>query len=135
MAGHSDEAVEEALFLTRFARQFHLLSPQPELKTPAHLKEALASQPRLRVHLSTTLREVLGADHAEGLRLAPRGEPEQVLPVTGVFVYLQGSKPITDFLQGQPPTNTTGCLVVDREFQTAIPGVYAAEDVLCQHVK
>jgi len=135
VAGHSDEAVEEALFLTRFARQVHLLSPQPELKTPAHLKEALASQPRLKLHLSTTLREVLGTDHAEGVRIAPRGELELVLPVTGVFVYLQGGKPITDFLQGQLPTSNTGCLVVDREFQTTIPGVYAAGDVLCQHVK
>ncbi len=57
------------------------------------------------------------------------------MPVTGVFVYLQGSKPVTDFLQGQLPISNTGCLVVDREFQTAIPRAYAAGDVLCQHVK
>jgi thioredoxin reductase (NADPH) len=112
-----------------------LLSPQPELKTPAHLKESLASQPHLKLHLNTTLREVLGAEHVEGVRVAPRGDAEQVLPVTGMFVYLQGGKPITDFLQGQLPTSSTGCLMVDREFQTTIPGVYAAGDVLCQHVK
>jgi hypothetical protein len=81
------------------------------------------------------LRELLGTEHAEGVRIVPRGEPELVLPVTGVFVYLQGGKPITYFRQGQLPTSNAGCLVVDRKFQTAIPRVYAAGDVLCQHVK
>ncbi|NLE93090.1 MAG: FAD-dependent oxidoreductase, partial [Chloroflexi bacterium] len=60
---------------------------------------------------------------------------EESLPVDGVFVYLQGSKPITDFVAGQLEVSEEGCLQVDRENQTAIPGVYAVGDVLCSHVK
>jgi thioredoxin reductase (NADPH) len=40
----------------------------------------------------------------------------------------------THFLQGQLEISETGCLVVDREYQTAIPGIFAVGDVLCSHV-
>lgn len=135
VAGNSDEAVEEALFLTRFVRQVHLLSPTPELKAPAHLVAELESKPNATLHKGAALRGVLGSDHVEGVRFAVRGQGEQTLPVTGAFVYLQGGKPITDFLQGQLPTSETGCVLVDAEFRTALPGVYAIGDVLCNHIK
>ena len=69
------------------------------------------------------------------MRFAQRGQPEQTLAVSGAFIYLQGGKPITDYLQGQLEVSGTGCLVVDREFQTALTGVFAVGDVLCNHVK
>ncbi len=47
----------------------------------------------------------------------------------------KGGKPVTDFLQGQLALSEAGCLNVDREYQTALPGVYAVGDVLCNHVK
>ena len=55
--------------------------------------------------------------------------------MSGAFLYLQGGRPITDFLQGQLEVSQSGCLVVDKEFKTAVPGVYAAGDVLCNHIK
>lgn len=135
VAGNSDEAVEEALFLTRFAQKVYLLSPTPELKAPAHLVEEAKAHPRMDVRLGASLREILGQERVEGVRIAVRGQGEETLAVTGAFVYLQGGKPVTDFLQGQLATSETGCLVVDREYATALPGVYAVGDVLCNHVK
>ncbi len=135
VVGNDDEAVEEALFLTKFARRVHFVSPTPDLKASQHLREALAQHPAVVLHAGAALREVLGRDRVEAIRIAPRGQPEQVVPVSGAFIYLQGNKPITDFLQGQLPTSETGCLVVDREFRTALPGVFAVGDVLCNHVK
>lgn len=55
--------------------------------------------------------------------------------MTGVFIYLQGGKPITDFLHDQLTTTETGCLVVDEMMQTSISGVFAVGDVLCNHLK
>jgi thioredoxin reductase (NADPH) len=52
-----------------------------------------------------------------------------------VFIYLQGGKPITDFLYDQLQTTDTGCLEVDESMQTALPGVFAVGDVLCTHLK
>lgn len=135
VAGNSDEAIEEALFLTKFVRQVHFLAPTPDLKADAHLIEEITSHPKVAVHLGTALREVIGAERVEAVRVAQRGQPEEIIPVTGAFIYLQGGKPVTDFLSGQLPTSDTGCLVVDKEYQTALPGVYAIGDVLCNHVK
>ncbi len=135
VAGNSDEAIEEALFLTQFASRVHFLSPTPELKAPQHLVDELLANPKVTFYPGASLREIIGNGRVEAARFAQRGQAEQVLPVSGAFIYLQGGKPITDFLQGQLELSDTGCLVVDREFQTAIPGVFAVGDVLCNHVK
>lgn len=135
VAGNSDEAIEEALFLTRFVRQVHFLSPTPALKADSHLSEEINANPRITLHLGAALREVLGENHVDGVRVALRGSPEETLPVTGVFIYLQGGKPVTDFLGGQLSASDSGCLTVDRNYQTAIPNVFAVGDVLCNHVK
>jgi thioredoxin reductase (NADPH) len=135
VAGNSDEAIEEALFLAKFVRRVHFLAPTPELKAEPRLVEAITSHPKVTLHLGMALREVIGINRVEAVRAAPRGQPEAIIPATGAFIYLQGGRPITDFLQGQLPVSETGCLVVDKEYQTALPGVYAVGDVLCQHVK
>ncbi len=135
VAGNSDEAIEEALFLTKFVQRVHVLSPTPDLKAEPHLVDDIASNPRVTLHTGTALREVIGIQRVEAVRAAPRGRPEEIIPVSGAFIYLQGGKPIADFLQGQLPVSETGCLVVDKEYRTALPGVYAVGDVLCHHVK
>ncbi len=135
VVGNSDEAIEEALYLTKFVRQVDLFSPTPELKAPAHLVEEIMQQEKVTVHLGAALREVLGEQRVEGVRVATRGQGEKTIAVSGAFIYLQGGRPVTDFLVGQLPTSDTGCLVVDKEYQTTIPGVYAVGDVLCDHVK
>lgn len=134
VVGNHDEAVEEALYLTKFVQTVHFLSQTPELKVNAEMHEELTGNPKVVMHYGA-LREVLGSQRVEGIRIAPRGEPEQVIPVTGAFIYLQGAKPITDFLQGQLEICESGCLNVDHEFQTSIPGVFAVGDVLCTHIK
>jgi thioredoxin reductase (NADPH) len=52
-----------------------------------------------------------------------------------VFVYLQGNRPITEFLMDQLETTPQGCLRVDDHMQTSAPGVFAIGDLLCTHVK
>jgi len=135
VAGNSDEAIEEALFLTRFAGHVHLLSPTPELKAPAHLVAAISESPKVTIHLGAAVREVVGNGHVEALRVAQRGAGETLLPVTGAFFYVQGARPITDFVQDQLQVSESGCLVVDSEYRTALAGVYAVGDVLCNHIK
>ncbi len=135
VAGNNDEAVEEALHLAKFARKVYLLVPTPGLKVAADLINVLDEHPVIEVRNGIRLREILGEQLVSGVRIAPRNGEESVLPVRGAFVYLQGSKPITDFLQGQVPTNEGGCLIVDEQYQTQVPGVFAVGDLLCNHIK
>lgn len=135
VVGNNDEALEEALFLTKYAKNIHLIVPTPELKARAVLAEEVAESPKIQVHLATRLKEINGNGRVDHILIHPRkGEPE-TLPVTGAFVYLQGSQPITDYLMGQLDTTNEGCLVVDSEMQTSMPGVFAVGDLLCTHIK
>ncbi len=132
--GNNDEAAEEALTLTRFAARVHFLSPTPDLHASPELARELAAHPKVEIRPSTRVEEILGSERVEAVRVvSPEGE--EVLPVAGVFVYLQGNVPVTDFLEGQLPLGEGGCLLVDENFQTAVPGVFAVGDVLCRHLK
>lgn len=135
VAGNSDEAIEEGLYLTKFASRVHFLSPTSELKAPKDLVDELIANPKVILYRETSLREIIGSERVEAVRLEQKGQPEQTIPVAGAFVYLQGGRPITDFLQGQLEISDSGCLVVDSEFMTAVPGVFAVGDVLCNHIK
>lgn len=135
VAGNSDEAIEEGLFLTRFASRVHFLSPTPELKAPKALVDELEGNPKVTLYKGASLKEILGKDKVEGVRYVQRGQPEQTLPVSGAFVYLQGGKPVTDYLVGQLETSADGYVQVDREYQTAIPRVFAVGDLLKDHIK
>jgi len=134
--GKSDEALEEALYLTRFARTLHFFSPTEQVNVPPEALAELTEKENVVMHPDSVVREICGEQKVECLRVSARGsKEEESLLVEGVFVYLQGAKPITDFVAGQLEISDEGCLQVDRENQTAIPGVYAVGDVLCSHVK
>ncbi|HIE38828.1 MAG TPA: FAD-binding protein [Anaerolineales bacterium] len=134
VVGNNDEAVEEALTLTRFASRVHFLSPTADLRASPELGEALAAHPQVTLYPTARVREVVGQERVEGVRISHQGE-ERTIPVGGVFVYLQGNIPVTDFLDDQLPVGQGGCLLVDDSFQTVIPGVFAVGDVLCRHLK
>ena len=134
VAGGNDEAVEEALTLTRFASEVHVLVPQSDLRASHELVEELSSHERVTIHPSTRIKEIKGENRVEAIEVVAQGEA-QTLEVSGVFIYLQGNVPIVDFVDEQVSINEEGCLVVDEMFQTNVEGVFAVGDVLCKHVK
>jgi thioredoxin reductase (NADPH) len=134
VAGNNGEAVEEALFLTRFAAHVHLLSQTAELRVPAEVADEVRKSERVVLHPGALVREILGGDGVTGVRVR-EGSGESVLPVGGVFIYLQGRQPITGFVGEQLTRHEGGCLQVDEMMQTSIPGVFAVGDVLCNHLK
>ncbi len=133
--GNNDEALEEALFLTKFAASIYLISPTTRLKAQEALEAEVMAHPNIKVRLGARLKAVVGNDQVEGVRIQARGGPEEILAVKGVFVYLQGGKPITDYLMGQLETTPEGCLEVDNQRQTTAPGVFAIGDLLCTNIK
>ena len=135
VVGNNDEALEEALFLTKYAKNIHLIVPTPELKAREVLAHEVAESPKIQVRLGTRLKEITGNGRVDSILIHPRKGELETVPVTGAFVYLQGSQPITDYLMGQLDTTAEGCLVVDSEMQTSMPGVFAVGDLLCTHIK
>jgi len=77
----------------------------------------------------------MGADSVDSIRVYDASGAKQIIPVAGIFMLLSGSAPSTDYLGGAVPLTTEGCVAVDDEKSTAVPGVYAIGDVTCTHVK
>lgn len=135
VAGDTDEAVHEALLLARFARQVHLLSPRRELRVEPASLSALESTANVRVLLGHRVVEVRGQSTVTGVRVRDGEGREHEMGVSGVFIYLQGAKPIVDFLHGAVEVTESGCVRVDDQMQTSVPGVFAAGDVVCKEVR
>lgn len=134
VAGEGDHAYEEALFLTRFAKQVHMLVPGKELKGDPGFAAALTGSPQVALQLQSRVTAIGGNGVVQSLTVrSPEGEA--AIPVDGVFLYLKGNKPVTQWLGEALPTGESGCLLVDREMRTGIPGVWAVGDLLCTDLK
>lgn len=133
--GHSEVALEEALFLARFAQLVHLVTPRTRLNGPSDLLEEIAGAPNIVTHVGLKVQRVIGSQSVTGIQVTDTSGMESMLPVDGVFMLLEGSAPITGFLSGALNLRSEGCIDVDCSFTTNMPGVYAVGDVTCLHPK
>jgi thioredoxin reductase (NADPH) len=131
--GDSEEAAKEAGVLTRFAETVYLISPSQKLKVPED--HPSLSIPNLRTMLGYSVTAIEGTDAVERVKLKDSKGEESTLDLSGVFVYLWGSKPIVDFLQGAVELSEEECISVNRSMETSVPGVFAAGDVTCTEAR
>jgi thioredoxin reductase (NADPH) len=132
--GGNDEALEEALLLATFADRVYVLSPTPQLRAASDLAGRVSSHPKVEVRLGAQAQKIMGEDAVKRVAVR-RGGAEEILPVQGVFIYLQGNQPETEYLMEQVEILENGCIKVDGEMRTNIPGVFAVGDMLCRHIK
>ena len=131
--GDSEEAVKEAGLLTRFAQIVYLISPSKGLKVEDD-HPTLRSE-NLKVLKGQSVTSIEGNEVVERIRMVDSDGNETALELSGVFVYLHGSKPIIDFLGEAIELSEEECVVTNRMMQTSIPGVFAAGDVTCTEVR
>jgi len=131
--GDSEEAVKEAGLLTGFAERVYLISPSKSLKVEED--HPVLKKPNLRVLAGHTVTAIEGGDVVERIRMIDPDQREISLELSGVFVYLHGSKPVVDFLGETVELSEEECVVTNRMMETSIPGVFAAGDVTCTEVR
>jgi thioredoxin reductase (NADPH) len=129
VVGGGDTALEEALYLTRFASKVHLLHRRDEFRASKIMQARAERHPRIEIHRSVTVDEVLGGESVTGVRLrsVATGETRD-LPVQGFFVAI-GHRPNTAPFEGWLAKDEKGYLVVEHETHSRIEGVFIAGDV------
>jgi thioredoxin reductase (NADPH) len=131
VVGGGDSALEEATFLTRFARSVTVVHRRDALRASAIMQDRARANPKIRFAWDSVVTEVVGEDRVAGIRLqnTKTGE-ESFLEVSGIFVAI-GHDPRSELFTGQLELDDEGYLVVDQpSTRTKIPGVFAAGDVV-----
>ena len=127
--GGGDSAVEEALFLARFASRVHIVHRRDQLRAvPLTAQKALASE-KIQMEWNTVLSEVRGEDGVQELLLTDvTSGTTRTLAVDGVFIYV-GITPLTQFLGDLADLDDSGYVRTDQFMESSVPGLYAAGDV------
>lgn len=129
VVGGGDSAVEEALFLTKFATKVTLVHRRDELRASKIMQERAFANPRIEFLWNHVVDDVVGDQAVEGLVVRDvNTDAVATLPVTGVFVAI-GHQPNTDLFKGQLAMEDTGYLVTGPGTYTNVEGVFACGDV------
>lgn len=130
VVGVNKEAIEEAFVLTKFASTVHWITTNDPLDDD-HEAKALLAQTNIKHWSRTRLLQINGDDTGvTGVQLKSRSKDvQEELVMDGVFVYMSGSKPITDFIGDQIAFKEDGGVLVDDLMSTSIEGVWAIGDI------
>ena len=130
VVGGGDSAMEEATYLTKFAREVVVVHRRGEFRASKVMADRVLTHPKIRVVWNTEVTDVIGQEEITGLRLrdAVTGE-ERTMEVGGLFVAI-GHTPNTAFLGGQLDLHPSGYVkVMDGRTSTSVEGVFACGDV------
>ncbi|GAA1318117.1 thioredoxin-disulfide reductase [Leucobacter albus] len=129
--GGGDSAMEEALFLTRFASKVTLVHRRDEFRASKIMAERVLADPKIEVAWNSEVAKVLGDDQVTGLLLKSTVDgSERSLDVTGVFVAI-GHDPRSELVADQVTTDADGYVTVSHpSTRTNLTGVFAAGDLV-----
>ena len=129
VVGGGDSALEEALFLTRFADSVTIVHRRGELRASKVMQQRAFAHPKINFRWNTTVIDVLGDTKVTGVRLRDTvSEEESELQLAGLFVAI-GHQPNTSLFKGQLDMEDTGYLRTTDGTRTNVDGVFACGDV------
>lgn len=127
--GGGDSAVEEALFLTKFAEKVFIVHRRGELRATKYLQQKAMQNKKIEFAWHSVPVEIKGDAVVNGIVLKDvRSDKTSGLAVDGVFIYV-GHSPSTDLVRSMVELDEKGYVITDDEMRTSTPGLLAAGDV------
>ncbi|MBA3012757.1 MAG: thioredoxin-disulfide reductase [Proteobacteria bacterium] len=127
--GGGDTAVQEAIFLTKFAKKVYLVHRRDELRAAKILQERAFANDKIEFIWDSVVTGVEGFFGIEGVLVKNiKTNEEKTIKADGCFIWV-GILPNTEFVKGSVKTDEFGFILADAKMQTSVPGVYVAGDV------
>lgn len=135
VVGGGDSALEEGIFLTRYARSVTIIHRRDELRGGAVLQKRAMENPRIKFLWNSIVTRVEGKDAVQSVQVQNvlTGEETQ-MRTDGLFIFI-GHTPNTQLFAGQLEMDEAGYLVTDKYMRTNVPGVFAAGEVADPHFR
>jgi thioredoxin reductase (NADPH) len=129
VVGGGNSAIEEALFLTRYAQKISVVHRRDELRADKILAEQALSNPKIYFFWHSVLEEISGKGKVDQVTLKDLQSGKKLkVPMDGVFIYV-GSKPNSEPVQDAVKLDRQGFIITDENMKTSAAGIYAAGDV------
>jgi thioredoxin reductase (NADPH) len=130
VVGGGDSAIEEGIFLTRFATQVQVVHRRDQLRAGEALKRRAMDNEKIDFVWDSVVEEIVGNGKVEAIRLRnlKTGDRQQ-MPTDGVFIFI-GHYPNSSLFKDQLKMDEKGYLTVDERFMTSVPGVFAAGEIM-----
>ena len=135
VVGGGDSALEEGLFITRYASSVTIVHRRDEFRASPILQHRAKDHPKVNFILDTIVTEVIGTDKLEAVKLKNvKTGDETILETDGLFIFI-GHTPNTQMFQGQLEMSELGYIHVNEKMETNVPGVFAAGEAADPHFR
>lgn len=129
VVGGGDAAVEESIYLTKFAEKVTIVHRRDEFRAAKSIVEKAMSNEKINIMWDSVVDEIYGDGIVEGVKIKNVKTNEVIdYRTDGVFMFV-GTKPISEFAKGVVDMDAKGYIIADEEMQTSVSGIYAAGDV------
>jgi thioredoxin reductase (NADPH) len=134
VVGGGDSAIQESIYLARFAKRVTILHRKDELRATKILQERMLSYPNISVMYNTVPKEIIGEEHIEKVVITDlETNHDQYLKVDGIFVFI-GLVPNTQFVTGID-FDEHGYIITDEDMCTSGDGIFACGDIRQKHLR
>jgi len=135
IVGGGDSALEEGLFITRYASSVTIIHRRDEFRASLILQNRAKEHPKVDFILNTVVTEVIGTNKLEALRLKNvKTGDETIYETDGLFIFI-GHTPNTEMFKGQLDMSDLGYIQINDKMETNIPGVFAAGEAADPHFR
>ncbi len=135
VVGGGDSALQEGLFLNRFASKITVIHRRDELRAGAYLQQRSFNEPKFEFLWDSVVTEVVGEQGVQrlGVKNLKTGE-ESTLAVEGVFIFV-GHEPNTEIFAGKLDSDERGYILADAHMRTSVPGIFVAGEAQDSHFR